>query len=241
MIGTRDGFVGGDLQLGLQRGQCLGEAFEILDAQLRTDVEVLGEMSGAVLQSPPAADDHVVDAVLIERVDRLQRLEHAAASSRRGRQPTFGADASLLAVDERPQFCRRRWPLHPHQDRAVISAACGRSALDATALLGRERRVVHEPQFTASIVCDPSLLATLSTRRTILRRSRRLLPNSANQEATGDLRCPLVLAESESGSTATRPAWATNGQSQAHPIGCLWSVIATAGRVRGTASRSLAR
>jgi hypothetical protein len=60
-------------------------------------------MSGAVLQSPPAADDHVVDAVLIERVDRLQRLEHAAASSRRGRQPAFGTDASLLPVDEGPQ------------------------------------------------------------------------------------------------------------------------------------------
>jgi hypothetical protein len=49
----RDGFIGGDLQLGLQHGVRLGEALEILDARLRTDIEVLGETSGAVLQDPP--------------------------------------------------------------------------------------------------------------------------------------------------------------------------------------------
>ena len=179
-----------------------------LDAQLRTDVEVLGEMSGAVLQSPPAADDHVVDAVLVQRVDRLQRLEHAAASSRRGRQPAFGADASLLAVDERPQFCRRRWPLHPHQDRAVISAACGRSALDATALLGGERRVAHEPQFTAGVV---AIRASSRPYRCVERSSAARdgchpLPRSGSDR---HLRFRFVLAESESGSTATRPEWAT--------------------------------
>jgi hypothetical protein len=55
-----------------------GEALEILDAQLRTDVEVLGEATGAMLQDP-----------------------QPPTSSRRGRQPAFGADAGLLAVDER--------------------------------------------------------------------------------------------------------------------------------------------
>ena len=61
MVGTGTVWSGAILRLGRQGGQRLAEALETLDAQLRTDIEVLGEMSGAVLQGAPAADDHVVE------------------------------------------------------------------------------------------------------------------------------------------------------------------------------------
>jgi len=64
--------------VGVQRGQRLGEALEVLDAQLWADVEVLGKAGRAVLECPPAAGEHVSDVVLVERVVCLQRLEHAA-------------------------------------------------------------------------------------------------------------------------------------------------------------------
>jgi hypothetical protein len=83
-------------------------------------------------------------------------------SPRRGRQPAFGADAGLLAVDEGPQFGGSRRPLHPDQDRAVIGTARGRRTLDATAFLSCGGAWFMNLSLPPAS-CDPSLFARQSS------------------------------------------------------------------------------
>ena len=212
----RDGFVGGDLPLGLQRGQCLGEAFEILDAQLRTDVEVLGEMSGAVLQSRPAADDHVVDAVLIERVDRLQRLEQAAGKL----TPRASAPRSV-----RMRACSRS--TNARSSAGVAGRFIPTRTVRSSGLRAGAARSTRRRSWAVSGVWLMSLsLLPVSLRSEPLRdlidasNDHPPLATAAthfrDQEATSNLRFRFVLADSESGSTSTRPAWATKGQCGRH-------------------------
>jgi hypothetical protein len=150
-----------------------------------------------------------VDPMLIERLDRLQRLEHAAdeltprASARvqcecgpaRGRRTPAVLQASLVASS--------------HQDRAVISTARGRRALDTTPFLGREQRQVHEPQFTAGVVAVPALRDLIDTLELIFGRSQRLFPLPHSATTSMKRVCRSAEPAIQSGSAAIRPGLAS--------------------------------
>jgi hypothetical protein len=80
------------------------------------------------------------------------------------RQPALGANALLLAGDERPRLVSGRWALHPHQNGAVIRRTRRRIALGATASRDGRRQLAHRSDFTV----EATAIETTSQRRVTL-------------------------------------------------------------------------